>query len=42
MIAGAFQHSGRPVPEFSPALLNWDHHWNQQNNEASATEPDKP
>jgi cephalosporin hydroxylase len=34
MIAGAFQHSGRPVPEFSLALLNWDHYWNEHSDEA--------
>lgn len=41
MIAGAFRHSGRPIPEFSPALLNWDHHWNQLSDEANAAGLDK-
>ena len=28
LIVEAYQRSGRPAPEFSPDLLNWDHHWN--------------
>jgi predicted O-methyltransferase YrrM len=42
MIAGAFRHVGRPVPEFSPALSNWDRHWNQVGIEASGTGVGKP
>jgi cephalosporin hydroxylase len=41
MIAGAFRHSGRPVPEFSPAHLNWDHYWNQHSGSANAAGPAK-
>jgi cephalosporin hydroxylase len=42
MIAGAFRHVGRPVPEFSPALSNWDRHWNRVGIEASGTGVGKP
>lgn len=42
MIAGAFRRSGRPVPEFSPALSNWDNHWNRISTEASAAGTGKP
>ena len=42
IIAEAFRQSGRPVPEFSPALSNWDHHWNRVGTEASKSGASRP
>jgi predicted O-methyltransferase YrrM len=29
VIAGAYEHLGRPAPDFSSDFLNWDHYWNR-------------
>ena len=34
VITEACRRSGRPAPEFSPRLLNWDHHWNRMQDQA--------
>lgn len=38
LIAEAYRRSGRPAPEFSPDLLNWDHHWNLLKDKDGAAE----
>lgn len=41
MIAGAYRRAGRPEPDFSPDLLNWDSYWNMIRDKADAATASK-